>query len=276
MGKYVVVNKLCLGKETVGYRIDILEGSSKVKSIDINEKNAKTFLKMVGKDKIKKGVVIQGKLVNDRFITDSSDNILEVKSFDQAKSILDEYIFNSNKEVEGVMNSVGSTKIEGKLKGNKDTLEQIEFGKYKLVKEEYSKIIKALSGINYDFYVDEHQDSYSGELPLIAHVSSLEDLVKVYYRFGKSEGFNTRKIQLSTDNGTLQLCVDFNKSYSDIYKLLKGHIKNGSFELFYDNICCSLDLEGPYVFNSTLNIPGYNEMRYAEDKEELLKLYGLI
>lgn len=283
MSNCIVVNKLNLEKETVGYRIDILDSSSKkIVSVDITEDKVKSFLKMIGSAKINKGVIIPGKIVNGLFITGNDDNIIEVKTKAQANEILNKYFFNSDDKVEGVLNSINSTEsevIKNRIRGDRDTLGKTEYGECRPIQSDYNNIVKALKGINNNLHVNEYQDKSSGELVIDVDVLTRKESLKIFHSLGKAK--NLGKVILDVSSGDrkyVKVQVDFNDSFKNFSDALEAYITDTIFEVVYDKETftrCYCEGEGYSVFYHSIPIPGYNQEKYL-DRDELLKEYNLV
>ncbi|MGV3076467.1 hypothetical protein ACEE21_15420 [Clostridium baratii] len=281
MGKIVVVNKLNLGRETLGYRFDIKDGSDKLISFDIAEENAKNFLKMVGKEKIKRGSVIQGRLSNGLFITDAGDNILEVKNGTQAREIINKYILATDKEVDNVLNEVGKPE-NYTVKGNIQILDsgRFEFSDCVEIREEYDKMVKSGKGLTINLSINEVQDAESGEFKFSVYVSNVVDLFKYIYNLAKLGGRKSISYRgyIGNNKGVLNLDIgnslnEFIKKVSekvDINKVtyMEGELKIGDKTGYF------ITYSKTFVIESTTFIPGHEEMEY-QDRDYLLKKYNL-
>lgn len=136
-------------------------------------------------------------------------------------------------------------------------------------------MITALKGINFDFYIEEFQDGHSGELIFIINVCSLEDLLKVYYKFVVLKHFKSREIKIKDESKEISINLDSNISYRVFYNYLNRYIKNKNIELLDKNISCSVELNNYYALNYSISIPGYAELGKGNDTK-VLKDYNLI
>ena len=281
MSRIVVANKLNLGKETIGYRFDIMEGLNRLVSFDIAEDYAKYFLKMVGKERIRKGLVIQGKVQNNMFITGNEENVIEVTNGTQAKELLDKYFFTTDKEINEILSGVNKSKVD-LIKGK---IEKLEVEKYHFadcveIRKEFIKLVKSVNGVRADLNILEDMDKNSGEFKFSIKVANVVDLFKCIYNITKLDegnrvtfkGYigNTRDIVNLSANGSLD---DFMKDVSSkvdfsVVNSMEGELSNnkksGYFISFVDT----------FVIESCLSIPGYNELENF-DRNYLLEKYGL-
>ena len=280
MGKYIVINKLNLGRSTVGYRIDIVDHYRKVATIDISDKRVKAFLQMIGNVKMEKGVIIQGKLVNGLFVTGHDDNILEVQTKEQVQDVLNTYFFNKENEVDSVLNSIDKTAdeiVDSKITGKVDTLRGTEFGDTRVIVNSYKLAIASLRGTKHNFIINECQDSYSGEFKFSAYFSNPLDALKYMYRFEKSLGKGSDSCLTLWRNDISKYCTDnisltcSFKDYVDKVKSIIGDtstLEGNTSSLFitYDD-----DL---YIVDYSISIPGYVEVEYG-NIDSLIKKYKL-
>lgn len=83
----VVINRLNLYNETVGYRFQISD-NDKIVAFDVDTDLAQEVVKLVGKGYIVKGNTLYGSIVNDIFITDDETGVIEVNGLQSIKNIL--------------------------------------------------------------------------------------------------------------------------------------------------------------------------------------------
>lgn len=95
LGKSVIVNRLRLGNEFVGYRFDIVSGKTKVVSFDVADDMYKTLLFMI-KEQPQKGTIIDGQLHGDVFTAGDETNVVEVDSIEKAKEVIYKYGVNDD------------------------------------------------------------------------------------------------------------------------------------------------------------------------------------
>lgn len=259
MGNYAILNKLCYGKDLVGYRLDIFNSNNKLISIDCGAENMSMLKDALKGSEVKKGTVIKGTIVNDVFVTGATDNVIEVKNKNQLMPILNKYLFNSKS-----------------LKGVIESLDKVEYGAYKPVKLAYSMYKKACEGLKYDLYVDEYQDSSSGELVIVGHFLSIENALKVFFKFGKLKKFSNTDILVSKEQGYSKVTVDFSGGFDKFYSDVVKNNKDMPIEIDGGNTNCFISQDDVYIMQYSINIPGYNEEKYCENKEELLRSYDLI
>ena len=281
MAKSVVVNKLNLGKDTVGYRVDIVDMyRTKIVSVDISENRIKPFLKMVGSVKVSKGVIIPGKLVNGLFVTGNDDNIVEVRPKAQADEILNKYFFNSDEEVKNILDGIDCTEeelIRKNITGHVDTLVGTSFGVYRKVQNDYNTMMKALKGFKYNLYVEENQDRNSGDLQISADLATRNEALKVYYNFEKAMGRDKIKVQLYTeDSSYVPLSFNLNEPFEKFASTINKRIGSTDIELVGDYTNCYVSSNGCHVVLYRRDIPGYETMKYAEDVNAILKEYDLV
>jgi len=281
MDKQVVINKLCLEKELVGYRFDIIEDYKKLVSLDVDKKYVNYMIKAIGKNNIKKGVIIEGFIENNLFVTSNEENVVEVTNKNQAESILEKYFFMSDSDVNNILNGVNKTeeeRVKSLIKGHVDTLEKTEFGYCKPIQSDYNIIVNALKGINNNLHVNEYQDKSSGELVIDVNVLTRKESLKVFYGLGNSKKLGKVTLDVSSGDRTYEKVeVDFNDSVEKFLGILENHITDTIFEVVYDREIitrCYCDDEGYNVFHHSIPIPGYNEEKYF-DRDDLLKKYNL-
>ena len=281
MAKSVVVNKLNLGKETLGYRFDILENYEKLISLDVSKEYVNYMLKIIGKDNIKKGVIIQGNIVNGLFITSNEEKVVEVTNKKQAESILEKYFYSSDKEINEVLDGVNSTKeglMESKITGHIDTLENTQFAKFKVIKDDYNTVLKCAKGFKCNINVFEDQDDYGGSLRIPVSFSNPIDALKYSYKLDKALGLKESRINLAkVKEGSGY--TDFMFPLSEPVEKFIDAVKNaiGSLDDLEGNLSNRYVSTGDaYVVGYERGIPGYDELEYAEEKEDVYKRYNLL
>ena len=200
MGNHIVVDKLILGNETIGYRFNIMNNGDLVVALDIKKKNANLFLNILNRDDVVKGKIIRGELVDGVFITKDRSEVksIEVLSIESALEYLSKYYQSDDSESDDnfrdvekeerdyIQKQINKYKAKGVVK-----YKDIE-GRYDVCHTWfiYNFIRYCAKGLNYSLKTDYFKYSHRDECSLFfnCYFFSFEDLIKFWNTVSKITG----------------------------------------------------------------------------------------
>ena len=189
--KEITLNRLRLGKQFVGYRVNVMEGSNRSVSFDVSNDYIKSFLKIFRSKDIKKGVVIDGKLVNGIFVTPDEKDVYEVSSLEQGVELLNKYYFCNTTVSNDILNITETPEeaairkeqeyqafLDTLITGKRLDLNSLEFGHGGDVGYVYGYLEKASNGVKCDFRYHFQPDKDTGKVYLECHFIDLREMIK--------------------------------------------------------------------------------------------------
>jgi len=249
MGRRIVVNKLSLDGNLVGYRFDILEGSNKVVSLDINKNAAKAFLSLVDSSQIIKGYNIKGRIEGSLFVTNDESNVVEVTNKNQAIEVLNKYYYNVHDDaIEDILDIGEDTKedearkrVENSIKGDvRVSANEIEC-EYDYVFKILALINKSSKGIKCDNYVFEHYV----EIKFECVFNDLKELFKFVYTLHKNDCMETEPKKDSYWSCNYNLPISFYNGREDVIIEGSFNCKDSTFEEVWAGVIAQIgDLRG--------------------------------
>lgn len=102
--KGLAVNKMMVGGEMLGYRVEYIEGGRIIASLDMKEDVCRYFLEKVGQVNIRKGVEVFGEVVKGSFVTDLDINVIKVTTKDDVEEVLEKYFYNKPDKIDYLLN----------------------------------------------------------------------------------------------------------------------------------------------------------------------------
>ncbi len=250
MEKEIVVNRLRLGKQYVGYRIDVVSEGQRVLSFDVADDLVKQFLELFHSDNIKKGVVIDGKVSNGFFVTSNEQCVHEVTSLEVGRYLLNRFYFFDMPISDDVLGATETSEeaairekeeyqryLDTLITGYRPNLKEEMYSDEGDIKHVYGYLEKAAEGVVCDIQYDVQPDKWSGRVYLRCHFVDFREMLKFAYNL---LGLLNRK----TCSAYLE--VEYLEEAGKPSKVLKNSRipRRGSQSQFVSSILKSLDLDG--------------------------------
>jgi hypothetical protein len=242
--KEIVVNRLRLQGKYIGYRVNLMEGTKRVVSFDVSDDKVgiKGFLKMFRSNDIKKGVVIDGTLSGNMFVTPDETNVFEVTDKACAERLLDKYYFNESSvelddliDITETQKEVAERKERTKrevvdcerrkkirsLESRKphiDSIDKFEYKDYDGIPYAYKAFAEAIKGTHAYFSIEDI-GGYDEDSTLHFQGSFIDfiDFLQFTYnlrRFLQEPEMTVFSASVSTPNGAVQIASVENASVS--------------------------------------------------------------
>lgn len=167
----VIVNRLRLNGEYVGYRIEATSCSGKTIFFDVSEELFRSFIKLFHTNHVYKGKVVNGREQNGVFVSDNETGVYEVTSWKQGQSLLNRHYFEFTEngwEPAALWDESQyygkSTYLHSFTNGRVSDVSKCKYGNFGYVPQVYRLLVNSLNDTNCNLLYHIEQSEYEGKL----------------------------------------------------------------------------------------------------------------